>query len=238
MKTERLRKLAILDIDGTLTETSEVDAACYLEALKDCFGFSDIETDWSLYANTTDAGILDGIFQRRLNRSPSPDEIAAMQHRFLGYLQRAHSRNASAFSPVGGAKDFLTHLSSNKTWAPVIATGCWAQSAHFKLQAAGLAIKCPLISSDDAISREAILEKAIRTSQSFYVVESFSRVVSLGDGVWDLEAARRMILPFVGMARGARADRLRRLGATQVLSDFTDINEVFKALEEARTPEI
>lgn len=228
--------LAILDIDGTLTDTGDVDTECFLNALRDSFALADIEIDWSIYTHATDAGILEELFQRHFKRSPAKAEIAHMQKSFVGHLQRMHSHNNSAFSSVAGAEGFLTHLDRNSAWASVVATGSWALSALFKLRAANLPVACPIISSDDGTSREVILKKAIEVSQNFYHVKTFSRIVSVGDGVWDVRTARSLRLPFVGIGRGASADRLRYLGVSNVLPDFMNLDAVFKALAEAVEP--
>ncbi len=201
--------LAILDIDGTLTDTGDVDTECFLNALRDCFTLADIETDWSLYTHPTDAGILEELFQRHFKRTPATDEIAHMQNSFVGHLQRARSHNDSAFSQVEGAEEFLIHLDGHSTWASVVATGGWALSALFKLQAANLSVACPIVSSDDGTSRKVILKRAIEAAQDFYDVRTFSRIVSVGYGVWDVTPAKTLRLPFVGIAPRAEAKRLR-----------------------------
>ncbi|MGA3115356.1 MAG: hypothetical protein ABSF90_13105 [Syntrophobacteraceae bacterium] len=105
-------KLAILDVDGTLTETSDLDTDCFTRAIEGCFALTGIETDWSLYVHPTDAGILEELFQRHFKRSPSAAEIAHVQNSFVGYLQRVVGHNDSAFSSVKGAGHFLTNLAN------------------------------------------------------------------------------------------------------------------------------
>ena len=51
--------LVMFDIDGTLTQTCAVDAACYVEAVMEVTGLRAISTDWASYRHTTDSGILD-----------------------------------------------------------------------------------------------------------------------------------------------------------------------------------
>ena len=41
--------LVMFDIDGTLTQTYEADEACFVQALREMFGFADIDTDWAGY---------------------------------------------------------------------------------------------------------------------------------------------------------------------------------------------
>lgn len=229
-------KLVVLDIDGTLMQTNDADTDCFVSALEDCFALTDIETDWSLYTHSTDAGIMEELFQKHFKRSPSHDEIAHMQNSFVRHLQLLHDSDNAALMSVAGAEDFLACLSAGKEWGPVIATGGWAASARFKFQAANLFVPCPIVSSDDGVSREAIIGQAIQTALGFYRIDGFSRIVSVGDAIWDVNTAKTLRLPFVGITQGAGADRLRSLGASHLLADFTDLEEVFTALDEALEP--
>lgn len=72
-----------------------------------------------------------------------------------------------AFTPVKGAKDFLAHLSANTEWVPVVATGNWTESARFKLQSAHFSISCPIVSSNDRVSRNDIVKHAIESALHF-----------------------------------------------------------------------
>ena len=45
----------------------------------------------------------------------------------------------------------------------------------------------------------------------------------VGDGIWDARACRSLRMPFVGVASGVRADRLRAEGATLVVPDFAEV---------------
>ncbi len=228
--------LAILDIDGTLTNTNTVDTECFLKALEDCFTLSGIETDWSLYTHATDAAILEEIFQKHLRRNPSTDETTRLQNSFLAHLQSAFEICPEMFSAVEGAGDSLSVLKGDPEWAYVVATGGWDLIATFKLAAADLSVKSPIISCHDGITRETILQKPLEASLVFYNVSRFSRMVSLGDGVWDVKAAKFLDLPFVGIGRGSRAERLAVLGVSHVLPDFANLEAVFKAMKESSPP--
>ena len=228
-------KLVILDIDGTLTATNHVDTDCFVSAFTHCFGVAVIETDWALYPHATDSGIMQELFIEHFGRGPSQQEIAQMRECFLEQLHQVRTESQSAFAPIDGAADFLAALQCHG-WVPVIATGCWAPSARLKLEAADLPTTYPLASSEDGVSRETILRKAIVMAQHFYGTHEFSRVVSVGDGVWDVKTAQTLSLPFTGVARGPDADRLQELGASHVLPDFVDRARAFEALESALVP--
>jgi phosphoglycolate phosphatase-like HAD superfamily hydrolase len=94
----------------------------------------------------------------------------------------------------------------------------------------------PIFSSDLHPTREGILEIAIRRMRERHGVSAYDRIVSLGDGVWDVSAAATLRLPFVGVGRGARADRLRAAGARAVLGDFTDLAATLETMGSAEPP--
>ena len=69
-----------------------------------------------------------------------------------------------------------------------------------------------------------------------YGVDGFTRTVSVGDAVWDVRAAARLGLAFVGIGAGEPAARLRADGVSHVVPDFVDTERFFAALEEATVP--
>jgi hypothetical protein len=112
----------------------------------------------------------------------------------------------------------------------------WSISAELKRRAAGLPQAVPIFSSDLHHTREGILEIAIRRTREWNGVSSYDRIVSLGDGVWDVSAAAALRLPFVGVGRGAQADRLRAAGVRAVLGDFADLSEALEVIASAGPP--
>src|SRR5258708_24135660 len=100
--------LVMFDIDGTLTQTYEADERCFLQALREVFGFCDIDTDWAIYPHCSDSGILEALFQARRGRSPRPSEITSLQSHFVSLLAASASDQPSL--PVPGARGFLSGL--------------------------------------------------------------------------------------------------------------------------------
>jgi phosphoglycolate phosphatase-like HAD superfamily hydrolase len=62
--------------------------------------------------------------------------------------------------------------------------------------------------------------------------------VSIGDGVWDIETAATLGLPFIGIARGLRRDRLRAAGASVVFADYLDVDAFIQELDTAGVPRV
>lgn len=52
--------LVMFDIDGTLVESYDFDASCFVQAVQNVLDIC-IDTDWSKYVHVTDSGILDEI---------------------------------------------------------------------------------------------------------------------------------------------------------------------------------
>ncbi|MFL6543619.1 MAG: HAD family hydrolase, partial [Candidatus Udaeobacter sp.] len=129
-------KLVMFDIDGTLTQTFQADEACFVQALREVFGFTGINTDWACYPHCSDSGILEALFQLGLGRSPLPTEISTFQAHFVSLLTAATV--VQPFNPIAGARDFLSNLTSSSAFAVSLASGAWECSARFKLASAGL----------------------------------------------------------------------------------------------------
>ena len=75
-------KLAIFDIDGTLTNTNSVDDGCFVKALADSHAISGINTNWATYTHTTDSGITQQVFQERFGRNPEERELEKLKSFF------------------------------------------------------------------------------------------------------------------------------------------------------------
>jgi phosphoglycolate phosphatase-like HAD superfamily hydrolase len=228
--------LAIFDIDGTLTNTNAIDAQCYVRAVHAEFGIDVTGLDWADYTFVTDIGITDQMFQERLGRRPTADEIARLQRRLVTFLEEAVAAAPDAFAEIPGAGAALAWLRRHPDWAVAIATGCWQVSARLKLRSAGISAEdLPSAFCEDGHSREDVVRTAHARALAQHGAEGFERVVSIGDGIWDLTTARRLSLPFVGVC--AHGDgSLHRGGATHVMRDLSDVDELLRCLQDADVP--
>ena len=229
--------LIIFDVDGTLTETDDIDGKCFVRAFKETFQVEKIETDWSKYRNTTDSGIALEIFLERFNREPAAEEIERFKAGFIELLNLSYDNQTSDFSEIRGAAKTFERLVKEKTWAVAIATGCWQKSAELKLKAIGIeTFGIPFACAEDAISRADILQAAINRALRFYNQKHFERVVSVGDGVWDVRAASELRIPFLGIGNDARAKKLKSVGANLVLENYADFEKFVEYLNKAEIP--
>jgi phosphoglycolate phosphatase-like HAD superfamily hydrolase len=230
-------KLVIFDLDGTLTRTNQVDDLCFPRAFAESLGVSGLNTDWSAYPHATDTVIFEASFAQRFRRLPDSDESRSFRRHFVALLSELHASQPALFAEISGASIFLDRLQRDPRWSIAIATGCWKQSAEFKMEAAGLPTAgLPMAFVEDGISREEIVQAAMDRAASHYKRQFFERVVSVGDGLWDVKTAQKLGLPFVGVAEGERAELLRQAGATHVLENFLDWTRCLTYFDEARIP--
>ena len=229
--------LAIFDIDGTLTNTNSVDNECFVKAFAEALAITEIDTNWAAYPHTTDSGITQHIFEEKFGRNPEETEVGKFKACFVKMLREQYQSNSSSFAEIAGASTALNTLKRDSDWAVAIATGCWRESALLKLKAAKIdADGIPAAYAEGGLSREDILKAAVSHALAQYRVSRFGKIVSIGDGLWDVRTAGRLNFAFLGVGCGESEARLRQAGAKRVLEDFSDYDQLARFLIEAEIP--
>jgi len=229
-------KLAVFDLDGTLTHTNAVDDECFVHAFLETLQLTDLNRNWNGYEHVTDEGVTRQIFIEQFGRYPAPEETGRIVDRFLDRLIASHAADASKFVEIRGASSLVQRL-RDSGWAVALATGAWRRSAEFKIQRAGLQIQdIPAAFAEDGPSREGIVRAAIERAGVLHRQSEFERIISVGDAIWDVKTARNLSLAFLGIASGARAALLRDNGASHVIEDYRDPERCLQYLDEAQIP--
>jgi phosphoglycolate phosphatase-like HAD superfamily hydrolase len=220
-------RLILFDIDGTLTDTMDVDTRCFLQAFVDVCGFSDVNSDWSLYKNTTDAGIFQEVFESRRGRAPTASETVQFRDRLVALFRSAALQGP--FAPIRGAPELLTRLRKRGEYRIGLATGSWSDAARVKMAGAGFCYDdYPEASADDAPDRETIVRiAAARTGGDTC---KWNWTIYVGDGVWDVKMSRLLGIRFLGIGAGAQREKLLAAGASHVLPDFADLDQFLSVL--------
>jgi phosphoglycolate phosphatase-like HAD superfamily hydrolase len=218
--------LIIFDVDGTLCDTLEVEGRCYVEAIEGVTGHSVASMDWSRFPEATSSAIT----QHLLSEFGVPNGVAVERlvlAEFVARLDSESRRRPDSFRPTAGALELFEDLKQREGYGVAIATGCWHDSAMLKLNRCGFMIGgVPLASSTDTARRADIISLAASRAGT-----GVDDAVYVGDGVWDLKAARKIGMRFVGV--GEHHERLREHGASRVLHSFADHARFFRLLEEA-----
>lgn len=223
-------KLAMFDIDGTLTQSVAADGDCFVQALAEVFGFVDVDDDWSQYPDCTDAGIFATIFSRHCQRLPTGVEVAAFQDRFIARLTVV--ARATPFQPVAGARALLDRLRASTEWTVAVASGAWETSARLKLASAELDTPpLPGAFADESPVRAEIMRRALTRACQVQQRSTFDSIVYIGDGIWDAHASRALGWPFVGIAADSlKAAQLQQAGARAVFANYLQWEAILDAL--------
>jgi phosphoglycolate phosphatase-like HAD superfamily hydrolase len=232
-----MNRLAIFDIDGTLTDTNGVDDECYRIAVAEAIGVPAQSIDWSGALHVTDAEIFRWLCAAHGRGEPTRETMDRARSRFVDGLTSAHAAEPHRFAEIGGAAEMLSRV-AEIGWLVAFATGGWGPSARLKLRSAGIAFDDRVLAcADDGTSRADIVQVAHRRAESRFGCR-FERVVSIGDGAWDAQTAAALGLPFIGIASGDKAERLRSVGAAVIFADYRDIDAFVAALDAAESPSV
>ncbi|SDY41203.1 Phosphoglycolate phosphatase, HAD superfamily [Thermoactinomyces sp. DSM 45891] len=211
--------LFVFDIDGTLTESTDLHQRVYLESLR-AFGYPKINPDLGAYKHFTDSHIF--YENGRYNQvQVVPDDLVRFERQF--HQIYVEYRKHSEIQEIPGAGDFLHHLSVEGI-PFCFATGSLRSAAEDKL-AIFSGIDCvPVLSTaTEGETREEIVRSAIEKAKHTYQVDHFERIISIGDGVWDYQTACHLDLLFVGVAQGKQKEKLIRVGAEHIIPHFLGI---------------
>lgn len=212
-------KLVMFDIDGTLTASNDLDDLAFVQTVQDIFGITDISQDWATYTHVTDACILREICEQKVGRLPQPNEIELFQTQLLQRLAQGAVQNGGVFA-ISGAAALLEQLQTSSDYQICYAGGAWTTSVGFKLQSAGLPFEeIPYAFADDHDSREGICAIALERAQVHYQ-QTFTDVIYVGDGIWDVRASKNLGYPFIGIATGIAEQQLKTEGARYVRPNY------------------
>ncbi|MFJ6326166.1 MULTISPECIES: HAD family hydrolase [unclassified Rhizobium] len=217
-------KLAIFDIDGTLTDTVAVHQASLLETLS-AYNFSELNTDWGSYRHHTDSAIFYDAWRDGTASPPSAEDSSVFFDTHVACFRRLAE---AGIEEIAGASAFVDALARNG-WAVVFATGSIRPLAIDKLSKANIPFDSDaLVTASEFYSRTDLVREAIKTADRLFGKREW-RAVSIGDGAWDLKTARLLDIPFVGIGSGLGCQG----GDFPVLDDFTSIDAAVRAVEGA-----
>lgn len=210
------KNLIVFDIDGTLTDSVKQHITAFREVLGE-IGVRDVDADFKSFKHHTDSFIAKEIFET--DRQAEFSEEKKIQFE-AGLTDRLDKHQ---FSEIPGAKQLLENLTSSD-FGICFATGSLRRPAKHKLISIGVEFEeWQLVTSDDLYSREEIVRKAIDQAKTNYDVQQFERIISIGDGIWDLFTARNLELEFIGVGEENRT-KLIENGAKAVFTDLTALN--------------
>lgn len=227
----------IFDIDGTLLASNHVDDACFADAIRDTLGITFTDTDWANYPCATDEGLLVEIVRRARNRAPTRGEVDAVKHRFVNLLDERISADPASCRPIPGAPELLAHLHEHHPGRIGLASGAWPESARTKLRLAGLNVAdlpatfSHATTTGESVPRHHLIQNTLNQLTSTSGL-SPTDTIYIGDGLWDIRAARTLGIGFIGLATGAKRDRLvaENVNPAHILANFKPLERALQIL--------
>ncbi len=213
--------LVIFDIDGTVVNSVTADDDCFIQTFRDLFEADLLDSDWNDFEHVTDSGLTNEIFEIRLKRSVTEEEVNSIQNYFFDLL----SLRTSEFKEIHGASEFIVKLGKRKDFFIAFATGGWSRTALLKLQCLNLPMENYVLrSADDHFKRTEITKLAIEDSKKKADILKFDSITYFGDGLWDLKASKELNIDFIGV--DCKSDgKLNDVGAKIVIKDYLGIDE-------------
>lgn len=187
------KSLIVFDIDGTLTDSVEIHQKAFTAALCD-MDVKTFDANFKMYKHHTDSYIAAEIYENYHSKKFTTAKMEA----FEKYLTERIS--SSKVSEILGAKALINRLESQSEFGICYATGSLLKPAQFKLNSIGIGFsEKQLVASNHILERENIVLKAIENAKELYNVSQFERIISVGDGLWDLTTAINLGIEFIGI---------------------------------------
>lgn len=227
--------LLVFDIDGTLTRTDFADHQIFLEAFREKIS-PDIRSIEELkLKNNTDNGDTFELYQLFHGRNPDKEELNSIIQLVVDKFRNLSMVHPECFAAIDGASELIRHFlnEEKERWNLCMATGCWLESALFKLNISGLyRSEIPLATSDQLFSKAEIILSAVEKAGRKNYVSNYDKIVYVGDSYTDLQASLYLKIGFIGIQAENNDHKRKLLGKYCKLENFKDI-EVFKKILES-----
>ncbi len=211
-------ELIVFDIDGTLTNSVEMYHNVVIEAMKS-LGITDIDTNFNDYKHHTDRYALRFNYERNFKKAMPVETTEDFEKALESEINKR-----TPISEINGAKTLIEALKVIKK-PFCFATGSLPIPAMQKLDQCSIWYHEDLIATSKGHDdREGFVKEAIAKSSAFYNIEKFDKIISVGDGVWDLKTARNLGLDFIGIGKKNK-EKLLSLEAEKWYQDIDALHK-------------
>lgn len=212
------KHLIVFDIDGTLANSVALHQAAFTAALYK-MGVESIDSNFKAYKHHTDSYIAKVIYENDRKEIFSASKIEVFESLLTDLILK------SKIDEIAGAKKLVEYLENQTDYAVCYATGSLRKPAIYKLNSIGVSYnEKQLVAANHLHERETIVQTAINQAQQFYQVEKFERIISFGDGLWDLMTANNLNIEFVGIG-SSNKKLLEKHGVKHHYLDFKEMKD-------------
>lgn len=211
------RNLIVFDIDGTLTDTVNIHQMAFRKSLN-LIGIEKFNDAFGTYKHHTDFHIAKLIFELVKNQTFDKSVIENFENHLYTLIEE------NEIKEIAGSKQIINDIETKTDFGVCYATGSLLKPAMLKLERVGINFSpIQIVASNDIEERERIVEKAIKNAQEYYNIEKFERIISFGDGLWDLKTANNLSLEFIGIGE-INKKMLTDNGMKKHFNDFNKLN--------------
>ena len=222
--------LIIFDIDGTILNSKAIDDALFIQSMKEVLDITLNDNDWSKFKNVTDEGICTEAYEAAKGRKITAAEKEKLIAHFYQLTKEQLQKHPEKFKPIAGVKKMMQQLEEQEEIAVGIATGGWERTAKLKLEQNGIDVENYSFSStDDKIDRKGIMLNVIDKARNKEGERGFDRIISIGDGIWDLKTARELEISFIGVDANEEG-KFKNEKVDLVIKDYTDNTTLLRYL--------
>lgn len=229
--------LVVFDIDGTLMHSAGHDESMFKKAHAHHLGAELTNAHWGNFTHMTDHAINTEFFQRIHGRPATSSEVSDIKDTFFGYVKAAHLEAPEKFSPVKGSINAVNQLLEKEGWSVCFASGGWGVSSSFKLSTLGINSDLhPAAFGDIHGDRLSLVKSAISAATDVAQIDTFDKIISIGDAIWDVDTAKILNLAFIGVSTWVSPSELRSAGASHVIDHYEDYDQFSHYLNLAEVP--
>ena len=224
------KNLIIFDIDGTLTDSVTQHQTAFVSALKQ-MGVKEINTDFKIYKHHTDSHIAKVIYELDRKSFFGREQLSLFEALLWKYI------STDIIKEIKGALNMVHYFEAESDFGVCYATGSLYKPATYKLSQAGIKFAPELlVASNETEDRETIVKTAVEQAKNYYQQSQFDRIISIGDGLWDLLTARNLGYEFIGIGTQHK-EILTSHGMTLHFDDWLDFDPSrFNALQTPTGP--
>ena len=215
--------LYLFDIDGTLLRCAGAGARALDAVFAARYGLERAMRGIDA-GGRTDPSLIAQVFETRLGRTATAEEIAAILDAYVGELERELAASTT-FQVLPHVGDCLDWLATRPAIGVGIATGNIARGARAKLDRAGITARFAFGGYGcDHAERPRVVARAIERGRERAGACDPDRIVVVGDTVHDITAARACGVRVVAVTTGSvpRAT-LAAAGPDAVLDTLADL---------------
>lgn len=221
------KNLIVFDIDDTLTKSENQHQTAYIETMKS-FGITNVNENWKSYQNVTDSYILKQNFETNLKKEFELSFIKDFEIKMTDFFLKLPET-----IEIKGAKKIVDFFMRETDYAVCFATGSLLKPALIKLEQANINFVPDLVEASNSIyTREEIVRSAIKKAETYFQVQNFETIISVGDGIWDLKTAHNLGVHFLGI-RNKNLEDFQKNNIKSHIVDWThfDFQKVQTELE-------